>query len=88
MTGRGHIGVNSAVSAVRSAPHQRRAVDLDVIDDEVVDIEAFVVGVRLGVLQQRQEELSRFFGPTSLTPGGVPSFRLGVTTRTADVTPV
>lgn len=87
MTGRGHVGVDSAVSAVRSAPHQRCAVDLDVVDDEVIDVEAFVVGVRLGVLQQRQEELRRFLGPTSLTAGSVPSFGLSVTTGAADVTP-
>merc|ERR1712168_961809 len=72
VTGGRHVGVDSAVGAVRSAPHLRRAVDLDVVDDEMVDVEAFIVGVRFGVLQKRQEELGGLLGPTSLAARGVP----------------
>ena len=85
MAGRGHVGVDSAVGAVRSAPHLRGAIDLDVIDDEVVDVEAFVIRVRFRVLQQRKEEFGRFLGPTSLTAGCVPSFGLSVATGASNV---
>ena len=83
-----HVGVDSAVGAVRSAPHLRRAVDLNVVEDEMIDVEAFIVGVRLGVLQKRQEELGRFLWPASLTSGRVPSLGLSVTTGAADVAPI
>jgi len=85
MAGRGHVGVDSAVGAVRSAPHLRGAIDLDVIDDEVVDVEAFVIRVRFRVLQQRKEEFGGFLGPTSLTAGCVPGFCLSVATGASNV---
>merc|ERR1712142_1327990 len=80
MAGRGHVGVDSAVGAVRSAPHLRGAIDLDVID-----VEAFVTRVRFRVLQQRKEEFGGFLGPTSLTAGCVPSFGLSVATGASNV---
>ena len=88
MAGRGHVGVDSAVGAVRSAPHLRGAIDLDVIDDEMVDVEAFVIRVRFRVLQQGKEEFGGFLGPTSLTAGRVPSFGLSVATGASNVASV
>jgi len=86
MAGGGHIGVDSAVGAVRSAPHLRGAVDLDVVDDEMVDVEAFVLRVGFRVLQQREEELGGLLGPTSLAARGVPGLGLSVASGTTDVT--
>lgn len=43
---------------------------LDVIDDQTVNVQTLVVGVRLGVAQQLQQELGRLLGPASL--GGAP----------------
>jgi len=86
VTGRGHVGVDSAVGAVRSAPHLRGAVDLDVVDDEMVHVEAFVLRVGFRVLQQREEEFGGLLGPTSLATRGVPGFGLSVTSGTANVT--
>ena len=85
MAGGGHVGVDSAVGAVRSAPHLRGAVDLDVIDDEVVDVEAFVLRVGFRVLQQGEEEFGGLLRPASLTARGVPGLGLRVTAGTADV---
>jgi len=86
VTGRGHVGVDSAVGAVRSAPHLRGAVDLNVVDDEMVHVEAFVLRVGFRVLQQREEELGGLLGPTSLAARGVPGLGLSVASGTADVT--
>ena len=55
-------------------------------DDEVVDIESFVVGVGFRVLQEGQQKFGGLLGPTSLGTGGVPSLGLSVTTGTSDVT--
>jgi len=85
MTRRGHVGVDSAVGAVRTAPHLGSAIHLDVGDDEMIDVEAFVVGVGLGVLQEREKEFGRLLRPTTLRTGSVPSLGLSVATGTTDV---
>jgi len=85
MTRRGHVGVDSSVGAVSTTPHLGSAIHLDVSDDEMIDIEAFVVGVRLGVLQEREKEFGGLLGPTTLRTGSVPSLGLSVATRTTDV---
>jgi len=51
------------VSAVRASPLLRRLVDLDVLDDQVAGIQTLGIRVRLGVLQQAEQELSRLDGP-------------------------
>jgi len=86
VAGRGHVGVNTTVSTVSTAPHLSRAIHLNVSDDEVVDIESLVVGVGFRVLQEGQEKFGGLLGPASLGAGCVPSFGLGVTTGTSDVT--
>lgn len=45
------------------------------IDDQSVDVQAFVVGVGFSVLQQLQEEVGGLLGPA--TNGGSPLFGLG-----------
>ena len=40
-------------------------LDNDVPDDEVLNIEALGVGVRLGVLQEASDELDRLLGPAT-----------------------
>jgi len=85
VTRRGHVGVDSTVGAVSSAPHLSSAIHLDVGDDEMVDVEAFVVGVGLGVLQEREKEFGGLLGPTTLRTGSVPSLGLSVATGTTDV---
>ena len=59
---------------------------LNVRDNEVVDIESLVVGVRFRVLQERQKEFGGFLGPATLRAGGIPSLGLRVATGTANVT--
>jgi len=86
VTRRGHVGVDATVSAVSTAPHLGRAVHLNVRDNEVVDIESLVVGVRFRVLQERQKEFGGFLGPATLRAGGIPSLGLRVATGTANVT--
>lgn len=74
--------IDDLVSVLRATdtPSGRRICDthLDVIDDKTVDIEAFVFGVRLSVLQQLQHEIGGFLRPTSLR--GLPLFGLSATT--------
>lgn len=41
-------------------------VDLDVLDDQVAGVETLGVGVGLGVLEEREEELGRLDGPAGL----------------------
>jgi len=41
-------------------------VDLDVLDDQVGGVEAFGVGIGLGVLEEREQELGALDGPTGL----------------------
>lgn len=41
-------------------------VDLDVLDDEVAGVKTLGVGVGLGVLEEREEELSALHGPAGL----------------------
>lgn len=40
-------------------------VDLDVLDDKVGGVEAFGVGVCLGVFEEREKVLGGFYGPAS-----------------------
>ena len=54
------------MGAVRPAPHLGRAVHLDVLDHQVVGVEALEVGVALGVAEQVQQELGALLGPATL----------------------
>lgn len=54
----------TTVSAIRPTSLLRRLVHLDMLDDQVPRVEALGVGVGLGVLEQAEEELGGFDGPT------------------------
>lgn len=55
----------ATVSTVRSPPLLGSLVDLDALDDQVARVETLGVGVRLGVLEQAEQEGSRLDGPPS-----------------------
>ena len=54
------------MSTICASPLLRRLVDLDVLDDEVVGIETLAIGIGLGILQQRLQELRRLDWPAGL----------------------
>lgn len=56
----------TTVSAVSTAALLGGLVDLDVLDDKVGGIKTLGVGVGLGVLEERKEELGRLDGPAGL----------------------
>ena len=51
-------------------------VDLDVLDDQVAGVKTLGVGVGLGVLEEREKELSALHGPAGL--GDTESFAFNV----------
>lgn len=52
------------MGTVCSSSLLRRLVDLDVLDNKVAGVKTLGVGVGLGVLEQREEELGRLDGPS------------------------
>ncbi len=60
-----HVRVDSTVSPVRSPSLFRCLVDLNVLDNKVVGIQAFCVGIGFGVFEQVEEEGGRFDGVAS-----------------------
>lgn len=60
------VRIDAAVRAVCSTADLRRSVHLNVIDDEVINIETFDVGVRLGVLEQAEQDLGGLLRPATL----------------------
>ena len=66
MAGGAHVGVDPTVGTVRPPAHVGSAVDLDVVDDEVVGVEALVLGVGLRVLEEVEQELGGLLGPATL----------------------
>ena len=53
------------MGTVCASPLLGGLVDLDVLDDQVAGVQTLGVGVGLGVLEEREEELSRLDGPAS-----------------------
>lgn len=51
-----HVWVDSTVGSVSSSSLLWCLVDLNVLDDQVVGVEALGISVRLGVLEQTKEE--------------------------------
>lgn len=51
---------------VRPPPLLGSLVDLNVLDNQIAGVQALGIRVRLGVLQQREEELGRLDGPAGL----------------------
>jgi hypothetical protein len=56
----------SAVSTVSASPLLGSLVDLNVLDEEVAGIEAFGIGIGLGVLEQIEKELGGLDRPAGL----------------------
>ena len=49
---RRHVRVDPSVSPVSPSPHFGSSVDLDMVNNQMISIEAFVFCIGLGVLQQ------------------------------------
>ena len=81
--GVGHVGVDTAVSAVGSSALLGGTVHLDVVNVQGLGVKALNLGVRLGVLEEVNNELARLLGPTSL--GGAVVLALSLTADTAEV---
>merc|ERR1719234_2266271 len=59
----GHVGVDPSVGPVGPPPHLGGAVHLDVLNDQVVSVQALA----LGVLEHVEQELSRLHWPPALS---------------------
>ena len=56
---------HSSVGTVRPPPGLWGLVDDNVLDDQLVDVEFFGIGVGLGVLQETEDVLDRLFRPST-----------------------
>eukprot|EP01084_Bolivina_argentea_P079530 144258_1 len=65
VAGAGHVRANATVSTVGAAAHDGGTVDLDVRDEEVLDLEALDLGVRLGVGEEVEHVTARLLGPAA-----------------------
>lgn len=52
-----HVWIDSAVGSVGSSSLLGCLVDLDVLDKEIVGVQAFGISIGLGVLEETKEEL-------------------------------
>jgi len=68
------VRVDSAVGTVCASPLLGRLVDLDVLDDQVAGVQTLGVGVGLGVLEQREQELGGLDGPAGLADAELLAF--------------
>jgi len=66
VAGVGHVRVDATVGTVCAAALLGGLVDLDVLDDQVGGVKTLGVGVGLGVLEEREDELGRLDGPAGL----------------------
>lgn len=66
VAGRAHEGGDSSVGSVGSSAAALGAVDLDVLDDQLIGLELLGVGVGFEVLDQTEQDLDRLFGPATL----------------------
>lgn len=71
----------ATVGTVCPAALLGRLVDLDVLDNQVGGVEALGVGVGLGVLEEREEELSALHGPAGLGDTESLAFRSRISIR-------
>ena len=60
-----HVGSNTTMGAVRAASHARRAVNLDVLDEEGLNFQSLNLRIGFGVGQQVHQEAARLLGPAS-----------------------
>lgn len=61
------VRVDSTVSSVSPSSGLGGLVDADVLDEELFGVESLGVSVRLGVLEEREDELDRLDGPSTWT---------------------
>merc|ERR1719458_957259 len=62
----GHVRIDTTVSPVGPTSHFWGPVDLNVVNDQMISIQTFVLSVRFGILQHMEQEFGRLLGPTSL----------------------
>ncbi len=62
----GHVSIDTTVRAVGSAAHFRGAVNLSVLDNQVVGFEAFVLSIGSGVAKEVQNDLAGLLRPATL----------------------
>ena len=60
-----HVRSNTTVGAVSAASHGGSAVNLDVLDGEVINFQTLNLGVGFGVGQQDQQKAAGLLGPAS-----------------------
>ena len=53
------------MGTVRPPSLLRGLIDLNVLYDQVAGIQSFGIGIGLGILEEREEELGRLDGPAS-----------------------
>jgi hypothetical protein len=54
------------MSTIRASPLLGRLVDLDVLDNEIIGVQALAISIGLSILQQALQELSGLDGPAGL----------------------
>merc|ERR1712130_282423 len=67
-------------------PHLGGTVHLDVLNDQVVGVKTFVLGVALGILEHVEQELCRLHGPPALS-GSMDLVGLGMSSNSSHETP-
>lgn len=55
------------MSAVCASPLFRGLVDLDVLNDEIAGVEALGISIRFCVLEETEEEIGGFNGPSTFS---------------------
>ena len=73
---RRHVRVDATVRSVRSSSLRNSPVDLDVRDVKVIDVQTLYFGVRLGVLEQIDQDFRALLWPSALAVRG--AFLLGL----------
>lgn len=61
-----HVRVDTTVGTVRASPLLRRLVDLDVLHNQVLRVQALGIRIRLSVLEQTEQKLRRLHRPAGL----------------------
>merc|ERR1719247_1826356 len=72
-----HVWVNTTVSTVGTATLLLSAVNLDVGDEQLVDVEGLELSIRLSVEEKVEDKLCGLLWPASLAVGGASVLSLG-----------
>ena len=75
------VWIDATMGTISTTADLRRSVDLNVLDDQVVNVEAFDIGVGFGVLQQIENHLGGLLRPSALRD--FEHFRLRLAAHTA-----